>query len=97
MPLQDGKDLVLNKKITTVTGLQSHPIQIHLNPRCEVGAKCRAQGRYINEDGLVPDLEKNINNYTIDYNHNEGTAPPNLNLLLSTHETAQNYPDYKIN
>ena len=69
IPMQDGKDLVMNQNVTTLKELQNHPMSIHVNPTCNASA-CSATGDYSNDDGLVFDLKNNRNWYAFSFGYN---------------------------
>jgi alpha-glucosidase (family GH31 glycosyl hydrolase) len=60
--LQDGKSLVMENGVRTTEDLNSHPVEMHINPNC-FGPFCRASGTWNNDDGRVFDNTDKMNSY----------------------------------
>jgi len=99
MPMQDGTKLGEDEtKVRNIKGLQAHPVDMHLLPKCEAG-KCTAAGRYLNDDGEVLDQTGNVNIYTLDFSYDgsEGVEPAAMTFTVTQAAKATKAPNNIVN
>jgi len=87
VPMQDA---ALNT--STIADLQQLPVDFHVHASCD-SSICSASGEYLNDDGLVLELENNQNVYALHYQHSGGSASLSVDLLAQ----ATHYADSRVN
>lgn len=89
IPLQN-----VQEDVKTTVDLQNKPVDFHVHPKCD-DKTCTATGDYLNDDGLVLDLEKNQNQYQMSFSMN--VASTDLSFSAKRLVSATNYKDGHVN
>jgi hypothetical protein len=84
IPMQNGKIQNEDLKVTNTYDQQEHPIDLHINPICNVArTDCSASGRYINDDGVTLEMEGNTNFYEFALTQTDIDGPSVISTVLT--------------